>query len=290
MVEPTSGFDPTTRSMMRTNEANWDARTPVHVASAFYGLDGSRVASDWFAPFEWNDLGDLRGLDVLHPQCHLGTETHAFVQRGAKSTVGLDFSAESLAAARRLAAEGDLEIDFVRGNVYDAREALGDRTFDVIYTGKGSLCYLPDLPKWAEVLAGLLRDGGVLYIVEFHPLLNALGPVPAPGQGEELLLRNDYLTGRGPVERDASRTYTDGPEVRGATTAYEWPHGLGDVIDAVAGAGLTVDRVRETDLLPWPRWKSMVRADGGWWRLPEGAPHIPLMYALHARKPAAGAR
>ena len=55
--------------MMRSNQANWDAHTPVHVASDFYGLNGTRSPFDWFAPFEWEDLGDLEALDILHLQC-----------------------------------------------------------------------------------------------------------------------------------------------------------------------------------------------------------------------------
>lgn len=285
MVKSVREFDPATKERIRANEANWDARTPVHVASDFYGLDSGRSPFDWFAAFEWEDLGDLAGRDVLHPQCHLGTETQAFALRGARSTVGLDFSAEAVGHARRLAEEAGLEIAYVHADVHDAAEALGGRTFDVIYTGKGSLCYLPELPSWAGTLAGLLRPGGVLYVVEFHPLLNSLGVVPKFGEGEELVLRNDYLEGRGAIERDASRTYTDGPEVRGATVAYEWMHGLGEVVSAVAGAGLEVRGMRETELLPWPRWESMVPAEGGWWRLPDEAPRIPLLYALRAVRP-----
>jgi hypothetical protein len=45
--------------MMRVNQANWDARTPIHVNSAFYGLEGSVNCADWFADFEWTDLGEL---------------------------------------------------------------------------------------------------------------------------------------------------------------------------------------------------------------------------------------
>ncbi len=59
--------------LMRANQANWDARTPVHLASRCYGLD--------------QDLGGLAGRDVLHLQCHLGTETIAFAEEaGAEIT------------------------------------------------------------------------------------------------------------------------------------------------------------------------------------------------------------
>ncbi|WP_246195511.1 class I SAM-dependent methyltransferase [Halopolyspora algeriensis] len=278
------GFDVTTRSMLRSNEANWDARTPVHFASAFYGLDGTRSAFHWFAPFEWEDLGDLTGQEVLHLQCHLGTETQAFAHKDAKHTVGLDFSSESLEHARYIASKAGLDIEYVHADVYDAPEVLSGRCFDVIYTGKGSLCYLPDLPRWARIVNELLRPGGILYLTEFHPLLNCLGPVAKPGEGQELLLRNDYLPGRGAVERDSTYTYTDGPAIRGKTVSYEWTHGLGDVVNAVVGAGMTVSQLRETDALPWQRWEQMVPTDNGWWRLPDGAPRIPLLYALRATR------
>ncbi|MEU9338530.1 class I SAM-dependent methyltransferase [Streptomyces sp. NPDC048290] len=264
--------------LMRANRANWDARTPVHVASRFYGVQTGGDPERWFAPFEWTDLGDLAGRDVLHLQCHLGTETLAFARRGAARVTGLDFSPAAVTAARDIAATAGLDITYVQANVYDAVAALDGRRFDVVYTGKGALCYLPDLPGWAEVVARLLKPGGTLYVMEFHPLLNALGPTPGPGEGPELLLRHDYLAGSGPVRRDATFTYTDGPAVQGATESFEWMHGIGEVVTALTDVGLTVRRLRESDELPWQRWERMERTATGWWRLPE--PRVPLLYGL----------
>jgi SAM-dependent methyltransferase len=274
-----TGPDAETRRLMAVIEANWDERTPIHRASAFYDVD-NRDPQSWFAGYEWADLGDLTGRDVLHLQSHLGTETMAFARRGARTVTGLDLSGAAVGAARELAAAAGVEIDYVRANVYDAVEALGGRQFDVIYTGKGSLCYLPDLPGWAGVLARLLRPGGRVYVVEFHPVLQSLGLVGAAE--EPLELRHDLIGGGGPVARDATRTYTDGPALREATTSYEWVHGLGEVVTAVSGAGLTVRSLRESDELPWPRWAGMTRTPDGWWRLPEPAPRVPLFYALLA--------
>ena len=277
----------TVPEMIRANQRNWDARTPVHTASAFYGLDGTRTPDDWFAPFEWADLGELRGRSVLHLQCHLGTETQAFCRRGAAPVVGLDLSGASIAEAGKLAARAGLDVEFVQADVHDAVAALGARRFDVVYTGKGALCYLPDLPRWAAVVRDLLAPGGLLYIVEFHPLLNSLGPVRAPDEREgELRLRNDYLGGRGPERHESGRTYTDGPPLARDVVSYEWRHGIGDVVNALVGAGLRVEAVRETDLLPWPRFAGMVRDDSGWWRLPDDRPRVPLMFALRATRAA----
>jgi SAM-dependent methyltransferase len=277
-------IDSTAEHQMRINEANWDSRTPIHTASRFYGLDGSRDTETWFGPFEWADLGDLAGLDLLHLQCHLGTETVAFARRGARAT-GLDISGAAVRAAREFAVAQHVEVDYVQANVYDAVTAVGGRQYDLVYTGKGALCYVPDLPSWASVVAQLLRPGGRLYICEFHPVLTSLSPKPAPGDGPELVLRHDYLEGRGGVEHDATYTYTDGPALTSNTTAVEWAHGLGEVITSLVGAGLRITAVRESDLLPWPRWSHMVRdADSGWWRLPSEDPRIPLLYALTATK------
>ncbi|MCX4825535.1 class I SAM-dependent methyltransferase [Streptomyces sp. NBC_01142] len=281
MTEAAKQFDTALWQMMQANEANWDARTPVHLASRFYGVGQATDPSRWFAAFEWEDLGDLTGLDVLHLQCHLGTETLAFAERGAH-TVGLDISGASVAAARDLAASAGRDIDYVQANVYDAAAALGGRRFDVVYTGKGALCYLPDLANWAETISRLLRPGGRLYIVEFHPLLNALGPKPSPDEGPELVLRHDYLGDRGAVRRDSTYTYTDGEAVQGATESFEWMHGLDQVVNALISAGLRIEKLRESNELPWPRWPEMIPTPSGWWRLPDTSPRIPLLFALLA--------
>jgi SAM-dependent methyltransferase len=273
-------FDGATRRMIEANAANWDARTPVHTSSEFYG---TRDADYWFADFEWEDLGGLSGRDVLHAQCHLGTETIAFARRGAR-TVGLDISRESVRAAERIAAGAGVQIEYVCADVYDALDALGAERFDVIYSGKGAVCYLPDLARWAAILRDLLKPGGRVYLVEFHPLLSALGPAPRPDASEELLLLHDYLAGSGALERDSTYTYTDGPAVEGATVSYEWAHGLGEVVNAFIDAGLRIDRLRESESIPWPRWPHMERTERGWWRLPDAAPRIPLFYALLAAK------
>jgi len=272
-------FDETTARQMRANQGNWDVRTPVHVASRFYGLDGSRSPESWFARFEWDDLGELRDRDLVHLQCHLGTETVAFANRGARAT-GLDLSGAAVEQARAIAERAGVDIGYVQANVYDAVEVLGRERFDVVYTGKGSVCYLPDLPRWASVVADLLRPGGMLYLVEFHPVLQSLSPSPAPGDGPELLLRHDYLEGRGAIERPAETTYTDGPALENAPNAYEWTHGLGEMV----GAGLKIDLLRESELLPWPRWERMVQDSSGWWHLPPSDPRIPLLYGLRALK------
>jgi SAM-dependent methyltransferase len=294
MTEASGGFAPEHQDMMRVNALNWDARTSVHITSRYYGLEEGRTPdpSRWFADFEWEDLGELNDLDALHLQCHLGTETIAFAQRGAH-TVGLDISGDAIASARDLATRAAIPVEYVHANVYDAATALEGRQFDIIYTGKGALYYLPDLDAWAKTITRLLRPGGKLYIAEFHPLLNALRPRPHSGDGpdlvghdhaaEELVIGHDYLA-NGVIQRESTHTYTDGPALQDSTEFFEWMHGLDDVINAVIGAGLRVETFRETHQLPWRRWHRMESTPDGWWQLPASEPRIPLLYALLARR------
>ena len=271
-------FDAEIRQMVAANEADWDARAPLHAASRFY----RQPAEYWFADYEWEDLGPLEDRDVLHLQCHLGTETIAFARRGARTT-GLDLSAKSLEEARQIAADAGVAVDYVHADVYDAVAAVQGRRFDIVYTGKGALCYLPDLEEWARVVGELLTPGGALYIVEFHPLLNAMRPVSLPGESDELTIRADYLEGRGPISHESTVTYT-GDEVPGRQTSYEWMHGLGEVVTTLAATGFQVTSLRESEVLQWPRWPSMKQTPEGWWRLPDEAPRVPLLFALKAIK------
>ena len=100
-------------------------------------------------------FGDLTGKEVIHLQCHVGTDTIGFARRGASRVIGLDLSEASLAHARSIAQRAGAEVEFVHANVYDAREAVSG-TFDLVYTSIGVLCWLPDIAQWARVVASLL--------------------------------------------------------------------------------------------------------------------------------------
>jgi len=270
---------PDPEQMMSVNRQHWDAATPIHVASRFYNLDAVRQGAQTLADFELEELGPLSGLDVLHLQCHIGTDTLSLA-REAEHTVGLDFSGESIAAARTLAAETGVAVEYVQADVYDATDVLGAARFDLVYTGKGALVWLLDIDRWARIVHALLKPGGVLYLVEFHPLIWSMVLDAAAGV---LRLENDYLaTGRA-VEVRGDFTYTDGPPIVGGPgRTYEWNHDLGEVVTAVATAGLRIESLREIDSLPWCPWPGMVKGVDGWWRLPDGMPRLPLTYSLRA--------
>lgn len=269
---------------MLANQANWEARTPIHVGSDFYDLAALRSGRSDLADFEHVALGDLTGLSGVHLQCHLGTDTIALARAGARMT-GLDISGESTRAAAALAADCELEIDYHQANVYDAVEVLGGGRFDLVYTGKGALCWLPDMARWARTVADLLRPGGSLYLVEFHPVFLAAADEQPELVDGVVRLSRDYSS-RAVIAGNSDATYTDGPRLAEATRTYEWRHGLGDVINAVVGAGLVIAGLDEYPVTPWAPYPGMVPSgSAGWWRLPGSAPQLPLIYAVRAVRP-----
>jgi SAM-dependent methyltransferase len=102
----------------------------------------------------------LAGKDLLHLQCHFGLDTLSWARRAARVT-GADFSERAVAQARLLAAETGLAARFVVSDVVDLPDRLeGD--FDVVFTSFGVLDRLPDVPRWAEVVAHFVRPGRLL--------------------------------------------------------------------------------------------------------------------------------
>jgi SAM-dependent methyltransferase len=168
----------------------------------------------------------------------------------------------------------------VQSDVYAAVDALGGRRVDVVYTGKGALCWLPDLHRWARVVAELLRPGGVLYAIDFHPLLQAAAD-EQPERG--LLLTGNYL-GAGPERYDSPDTYAGEGVLTGSTVTYEWAHGLDEVLDAVLSAGLRLTGFVEHDVSCWAPFPGLTDLGDGWFGWPEGAPRLPLMFSVRAER------
>ena len=234
--------------------------------------------------FDRPRLGEVAGLDVAHLQCHLGTDTLSLHRLGARAT-GLDFSPASLAQARELARRAQAPIRYVEGNVYDAVELLGSERYDLVYTGIGALCWLPDIAAWARVVAGLLRPGGRLFVRDAHPVLNALADAAAPG--DAVRLEYPYVEAAGPTRWDDGVSYVVGPGRLEHATTYEWNHGLGEIVTAVLDAGMELTGLAEHDSIPWPQLGPLMVLDeaGGEWRLADRPERLAASFTLQARRP-----
>lgn len=265
------------------NRANWDSRVPVHLASSFYDVAGFRAGGSTLRPFELAEVGPVAGRSLVHLQCHIGLDTLSWARRGA-TVSGLDFSAPAIAAASSLSLSLGLPAEFAVADVYDARAAFGGRRFDIVYTGIGALVWLPDVAGWARVVASLLAPGGFLYLVEGHPFAGILSESSGASGASRLCVARDYFD-RAPEIEDYPFTYTDGPPLA-HPRQVEFQHGLGEIVTALASAGLRVEFVHEFDFELFRRFDSLRQDEDGMFWLPPGHPRVPMMYSLRASAPA----
>lgn len=266
-----------------SNRRMWDERAPAHAASP--GYQRARLLADpaelsEVVAFDRQRLGDLTGLDVLHLQCHIGTDTLSLLRLGAATVSGLDFSAASLDAARSLAADAGVSIEHVQANAYAAPEVLGSARFDLVYTGVGALCWLPNIELWASVVARLLRPGGRLFIREGHPVMWTVDESRADG---ELVLRYPYFERAEPIRFEAGGPYVETDAEFSENVSYEWNHGIGEIVTALLAVGFRLTMLVEHDTIPWVPFEGrMEELAGGEHRLLDRPERLPLSYTLQA--------
>ena len=261
-----------------TNRQNWNERTPIHVRSRSYDLDGFRAGRNNITPIERAEVGDVSGKSLLHLQCHIGVDTLSWARLGARVT-GVDFSEKAIAVARGLSDELGLPARFIHTNVYDLPEVLSDH-FDIVFASYGVLCWLHDIPRWAQIAANCVTPGGCFYLAEFHPLVTSVCDNGV--EGDTFRMTFPYFPQPDPVYYDPGPTYTDGDSVTD-TGCYEWPYNLGHVVTALCDAGLRIEFLHEHACCGHHAMLPELRqdADGLWRREHQD---LPLMFSVKAWK------
>ena len=266
------------------NRQSWDERVPAHLSSPDYHVAEFAADPDFLSlvvRFDLPRLGDIRGLHGVHLQCHIGTDTVSLARLGASMT-GLDFSAPAVEAARQLAERTGADARFVQADLYAAPDVLGRGGFDLVFTGIGALCWLPDIGRWAEVVAALLRPGGRLFIREGHPVLWALDEFR---EDSLLVVRFPYFERKEAVILEEEGTYVETDVVFEHNVSHTWNHGLGEIVTALLDAGLELTALTEHDSIPWQAFPGrMEQIGGGEWRLAEEPWRLPHSYTLQAIK------
>jgi len=268
------------------NRANWSERVAGHWIPDGYDAPGfvdDRDRISDVVAFDRSYLGDIEGRSLLHLQCHFGMDTLSLARLGAVVT-GIDFSDEAIAAARRLSDESGTPGRFVETELYLTPEAFEGQEFDIVYTGVGAINWLPDIDRWGEVVATMLKPGGMFYMRECHPVAWSLRfPIEDP-QDETLVMEHPYFEVPDPISWDLEVGDVGTAVIRN-TRVYEWNHGIGEIMGALTSHGLVIDLYEEHRFLEWQGQHHMVQCDDGRWRLPDHQRDlVPLMYSLRARK------
>ena len=260
---------------LQVNRTNWNERTPVHAASDFYDVEGFKAGRVTLKDLERREVGDVVGKTLLHLQCHFGMDTMSWARLGAKPT-GVDFSDTAIDLARTLNDELDLNVRFIRSNIYDLPDLL-DEQFDIVFTSYGVLCWLPDLDKWARVIGNHLKPGGVFYIAEFHPIMATFE------QSESGDIRSAWSYFENEFFFEGYGHSYAGTDLI-ASPNYEWGHSLAEIVTALIDAGLVLEFLHEFPFTCYQAFPAMVRGNDGWWRFPEHNDSIPQLFSIRATK------
>ncbi len=244
-----------------------------------YDVVGFKSGRNPLPSVEMKEMGEVRGKTLLHLQCHFGLDTLSWARLGAIVT-GLDFSGEAIQAAQKISEESGVPGRFIQSDLYTAESVL-DEQFDIVYTGVGALCWLPDIQDWAKVVARFVKPTGIFYIHEFHPVLWSLDDERKDGG---LCMAYPYFETSTPNRWVDNRTYTDGDVRLENAITYEWNHGLGEIITALITSGLRIEFLHEHRTAVIQILPGMIEVEEGW-QLPEGTERVPLMYSIKASRP-----
>lgn len=278
VVERTDQSEP---DWIMANRANWDERVAVHLGPRGYDLTSLRNGHGKLDPIVDAELPEVTGKRILHLQCHFGHDTLSLAQRGA-AVVGLDFSAPAIAAALRLSEELGLQsrAQFVQADLYEAQAMIPEpRGFDLVYVTWGAICWLPDIRRWAEIVAGFLEPGGSIYLAEGHPSALVFDDRTRLSDGKPGYYVPYFL--QGPLIENDSRDYADRTAVVRNAKQHVFMHPLGSVVTSLIEAGLTLNWLHEHDAVTWQMFDSLVEASDRLYRWPH-EPWLPLAFSLLA--------
>ena len=246
-----------------------------------YDVESFKAGKITLTDIEIDEMGSVDGKSLLHLQCHFGLDTMSWARLGANVT-GVDLSDASIELANELNNELGLNARFVRSNVYDLPDVLEER-FDVVYTAIGALCWLPDLDAWGQLIARYLKPGGMFYMLDEHPTGRIFAPVRTDDGGWDVEPQYSYFHDpAGRMEEGERNTYAGTGTVK--SPVYEWRHSMSEIVNALVGAGLKLEFIREYPFSFFQALPQMRRSTDGWWRLDKYDGNIPFMLSIRARK------
>jgi SAM-dependent methyltransferase len=279
------------RVIHEANRASWNAATIAHNSHKGDQIRFFSNGGDTLFPEEVELLGDVRGKRVLHLQCNCGQDSLSLARRGAE-VIGVDISDQAVDFARNLSLRTRILVEFHRADLYDwlpEHQKLSE-AFDIVYSSYGALRYLSSVDVWARLIAGVLRSGGRLVLIDFHPMLQMFDrsgdfqhPYSAPGEPRTCELGvSDYVGDSGPEL--LAGDFQEG--IRKFANPY--PHhtfhwGLGEIVDAVLSAGFRIDALREYPFANGLRHFENGQASEQRRTLPPShLPRLPMMFGLQA--------
>jgi len=286
-------ISPQLRALHEDNRISWNAATIAHNSHKGDQIRFFQEGGDTLFPEDVELLGELTGKRVLHLQCNCGQDTLSLARRGATVT-GVDISDQAVDFARNLSVRTGIPAEFHRADLYDwlitHREA--GEPFDIVYSSYGALQYLSSLQLWTRLITDILRPGGSVILIDFHPVLHMFD-----SRGK---LQNPYTaSGRPSTQQCGVSDYVQQAGVGLAEDRYEagiqnfanpYPQhvfhwGLGELTEALLDQGLSIEVLREYPHGNGHRYfDDSTPTRSRQFLPPSDLPPIPMMFGLRARR------
>ncbi len=255
------------------NTKLWNEKTGHHVASDFYKNDAFLSGTNTLNPPELALLGDVNGKSILHLQCHFGQDTLSLARMGAKVT-GVDFSTEAIAVANKQKEQLGLEAEFICCNIFHLDELL-DQQFDIVFSSYGTICWLPDMARWAAIVGKYVKPGGQFIFAEFHPAVWMF-------DNDFKHLQYSYFN-RDIIQETETGTYADF-DAPIQLTSMTWNHNFSEVIQNLLHQNLRLVSFEEFDYSPYACFKDAVLVSPGRYQIKGLEGKLPMMYTLQMVK------
>lgn len=272
------------RDYIEENRDHWDELAEHHPDTDHYDVEEFLDGESTLRRLEREEL-DADGKRLLHLQCHFGLDTLSWVRNeDAAHATGVDFAPTAIETARELRDRIGIAPErarFVESDIYDLPENLDD-TFEVVFTSYGTIYWLPDLERWAEVIATHLEPGGAFYIADGHPFVS---PFHHESTADDLRVAHPYFNTQ-PITEEFDGSYAGWDFGLENKRSHGFAHSMGEIVTALVDAGLRIEFVHEHPWSFFQRFDAMeADADGRWW-LPGLAHDLPFTFSLQARRPA----
>ena len=238
------------------NAAAWDRYAAAYQSGAQLPTSVAHYGPDIATEAELRLLGDLRGKRVLELGCGGAQCSIAFAKQGA-TAIGVDFSAEQLAFARRLCEREEVRVELRQGDVADLAFLTAD-SIDLVFSAY-AFGYVEDLNRVFRQVHRVLKVGAPLVFSLPHPAYDMIDDESA----EPLLVRRSYFD-RTPIEYQA-----------GGITFTDYHHTIAEIYMGLVRASYRVDLIME----PPPRPSGPRSQD---WR--DTFMDVPRTLIIRARK------
>ncbi len=255
------------------NRKSWNEKTDIHIRSDFYDNENFLQGKSSLNSIELDLLGDIAGKSILHLQCHFGQDSISLSRLGATVT-GVDLSDTAIKRAKEFALKIQAQTQFICCNLYDLPRHL-DEQFDIVFTSYGTIGWLPDLGKWAEIISRYLKPNGKFILVEFHPVVWMF-------DDDFTKMGYNYFNTGAIIETETG-TYAE----RQAPIKLEfvsWNHSLSEVINNLIKNGLEINSFSEFNYSPYNCFKHTIESEPGKFRIKHLDDKIPMIYSILATK------